>query len=61
MYTKFLTVKKETSKLIRQTKRTYENNQLSDIETDFQKNNTRNFYKTFKSKLTGYQPLNLLL
>lgn len=55
----FLIVRKETSKLIRQTKRTYENNQLLELEKDFQKNNTRNFYKTFKTKLTGYQPQSL--
>lgn len=29
------------------------------IEKDFQTNNTRNFYKTIKTKLTGYQPQSL--
>ena len=58
-YNTFLTIRKETSKLIRQTKRKYENDQLSGIEKDFQKNNTRNFYKTFKTKLSGYQPQSL--
>lgn len=58
-YNTFLETRKETSKLIRQTKRQYENSQLHEIEKDFQKNNTRNFYKTFKAKLTGYQPQSL--
>ena len=58
-YNTFLTIRKENSKLIRQTKRKYENDQLSSIEKDFQKNNTRNFYKTFKTKLSGYQPQSL--
>ena len=58
-YNTFLNVRKETSKLIRMTKRNYEKNQLLDIEKDFQKNNTRNFYKTFKTKLRGYQPKSL--
>lgn len=58
-YNTFLSIRKETSKLIRQTKRKYENSQLESIEKDFQKNNTRNFYKTFKMKLTGYQPQSL--
>ena len=46
-------------KLIRQTKRKYEKDQLLEIEKDFQTNNTRNFYKTFKTKLIGYQPQSL--
>lgn len=58
-YNNFLAIRREASKLIRQTKRKYEKDQLLDIEKDFQKNNTRNFYKTFKTKLSGYQPQSL--
>ena len=58
-YKTFLEIRKETSKIIRQTKRRYEKDQLLEIEKDFQKNNTRNFYKTFKTKCTGYQQQNL--
>lgn len=32
--------------------------QRLDIEEDFQKINTRIFYKTLKTKLTSYQPQN---
>lgn len=55
----FLQVRKETTKLIRNTKRSHIKNQLHQIEEDFQKNNTRDFYKTFKQNLKKYSPPNL--
>ena len=55
----FLNIRKQTSKIIWRKKRNYDKRQTDEIEQDFKKNNTRNFYKTFKEQLTGYQPPNL--
>lgn len=47
--------RKQTSKIIRKIKRTFEKSQLIEIQENFTKNNTRNFYQTFKHVLKGYQ------
>lgn len=55
----FVQVRKNTSKVIRREKRRYDNNRLIEIEQDFNKNNTRNFYKIFKENIVGYHPPSL--
>lgn len=55
----FQRIQKSSSKAIRREKRRYDINRLKEIEQEFTKNNTRNFYKFFKENLTGYQPPNL--
>lgn len=52
----FHTIQKQTSKEIRQEKRSYDKRRLDEIEEDFKKNNTRNFYRTFRENIRGYQP-----
>lgn len=51
----FTKVQKQTSKIIRSEKRKYDHYRLAEIEQDFTKNNTRNFYKTFREELSNYQ------
>lgn len=51
----FLKTQKQSSKIIRRQKRGYDNGRLHEIQQDFTKNNTRNFYKTFRENLQGYQ------
>ncbi|KAI5734809.1 hypothetical protein M8J77_010675 [Diaphorina citri] len=58
-YNAFKEQRNETAKIIRGVKRKYEKDQLAQIEEDFQKNNTRSFYKTFKSNLKTFQHQNL--
>lgn len=55
----FTEVRKITSKTIRSVKRNYDRSRLEEIDMDFKKNNTREFYKTFKEVLSGYQPQSL--
>lgn len=55
----FKKIQKASSKIIRREKRGYENKRLKEIEEDFNKNNTRNFYRTFRESMTGYQPPSL--
>lgn len=54
-FEQFRQQRKETSKIIRKIKRNFENSQLIEIQENFTKNNTRNFYQTFKQVLKGYQ------
>lgn len=58
---KFLEIRRETAKTIRNTKRNYDKDQMKQIEQDFRKNNSRNFYKTFKQNLNRYSPPTLCL
>ena len=55
----FHEVQKQSSKEIRKEKRAYDKNRLVEIEEDFKKNNTRNFYRVFKENIKGYQPPNI--
>lgn len=55
----FFEVRKQTAKIIRQTKRKYLNDQLNSIEEDFRNHNTQDFYKMFGNKIKGYAPRNL--
>lgn len=55
----FLKTQKQSSKTIRKEKRNYDNSRLKEIQQDFTKNNTRNFYRTFRENITGYQPPSL--
>ena len=55
----FHEVQKQSSKEIRKEKRAYDKNRLDEIEEDFKKNNTRNFYRVFKENIKGYQPPNI--
>ena len=55
----FLEVRKQTSKILRQIKRKYINDQLISIENNFQNYNTHDFYKTFANQIRGYTPQNL--
>lgn len=51
----FLIIRMETPKLIRQTKKNHEKEELLNIKIKKDsKNNTTDFYKTFITKLTGY-------
>ena len=56
---KLLTNQKETSKLIRSIKRSYDINQLNKIEQDFKKDNTWDFYSILKQNLSKYSPPSL--
>ena len=51
----FRETQKQASKIIRKEQRGYENSRLQEIQQDFTKNNTRNFYRTFRENLRGYQ------
>lgn len=55
----FLKIQKQTSKTIRQQKRQHDKLKLEEIESDFIRNNTRNFYRTFRENMKGYQAPNL--
>lgn len=55
----FLKTQKQSSKIIRSEKPQYDKRRLTEIESDFTKNNTRNFHRTFREIMTGYQPPNL--
>lgn len=55
----FLRIRKETAKIVRQTKRKHIRDQLDSIEKDFRNYNTRDYYRTFKKQLTGYTTQNL--
>jgi endonuclease/exonuclease/phosphatase family metal-dependent hydrolase len=56
---KFFEVRKQTSKILRQNKRKYVNDQLESIEDNFKNYNTHDFYKTFANQIKGYSPQNL--
>lgn len=56
---KFLEIRRECNKIIRQNKRRYINDQLKSIEENFRNYNTHDFYKTFANQIKGYQPQNL--
>lgn len=51
--------RKTTAKIIRGEKRHYDKDRLEIIEEDFKRNNTREFYRTFKEELQQYQPPSL--
>lgn len=51
--------RKETARIIKSAKRSFEKSQLLDIQNSFVKNNSRNFYQMFKSHLKGYQAPNI--
>lgn len=57
MKTRWLKKKQQsnTSKIIKAVKRNFDKNQLSQIQNDFKKHNTKNFYKTFKNMHQQYQ------
>lgn len=55
----FHKVQKQSSKDIRSVKRSYDKNRLIEIEEDFKKNNTRNFYRIFRENIKGYRPPNI--
>ncbi|KAI5751635.1 hypothetical protein M8J77_009428 [Diaphorina citri] len=50
----FLNVRKATCKLLKQTKRNFNKSQILQIEENFQKHKTRDFYQTFKHQLAKY-------
>lgn len=52
----FLQVRKETAKLITATKRKFNKTQIQEIQENFQKHHTREFYQTFKTQLTKFKP-----
>lgn len=58
-YIAFKNQRSLTSKIIRATKRQYEREQLVQIEENFQRNNTRSFYRTFKRNIQKYEPQSL--
>lgn len=55
----FKRIRKETAKIIRNAKRQYDRNQLQEIEENFRKNKTTDFYKIFRKETQKYQPPSL--
>lgn len=58
-WTNFLNERKCAARTIRSVKRAFDKHRLAQIEQDFKKNNTRDFYRTFKSNLRKYSPPSL--
>lgn len=58
-FEEFKIQRKRTAKVFKNAKRRFERDQLSEIEENFKKNNTRNFYQIFKTKLRGYSSPNI--
>lgn len=56
---KFFELRKRTSKILRQNKRKYVNEQLESIDENFKNYNTHDFYKSFSNQIKGYSPQNL--
>ncbi|KAI5743682.1 hypothetical protein M8J77_021057 [Diaphorina citri] len=50
----FLNVRKAACKVLKQAKRNFNKSQLQQIEENFKKHNTRDFYQTFKHQLAKY-------
>lgn len=57
----FLNIRKSVTKNLKRIKKSQEDQFLLQINEDFIKNNTRNFYKTFKQKISKYNPPTLQL
>lgn len=57
----FVNIRKQVSKKIKHVKKISENERLNRINENFTKNNSRNFYQTFKQALTKYNPPSLQL
>lgn len=55
----FAEARKQATRTIRTVKRQYEGKQLEKIEEDFRNHNMRDFYRTFRNNIIGYQPQNL--
>ena len=52
----FHTVQRQTNKTIRQQRSKHEREVHQKLDEDFKRNNTRDFYKTFKQELSAYNP-----
>lgn len=58
-FEEFREERKRAAKIIRTEKRNYDRSRVEQIEEEFKQKNSREFYRTFKEELQGYQPPSL--